>query len=90
MGGIFVKLNSLVEDGKWETKSEKYVNILALTSQIQELKILFAKQSTFQERKKKNNGGNNRVNNIGSSWKTFFLESSESWMKDKNRHTWHW
>ena len=35
---------SLVEDGKWDTESEKDVEILALTSQIQELKILFSEQ----------------------------------------------
>ena len=39
---IIMKYESLVEDGQWDTKSEKYVEILALTSQIQELKILFA------------------------------------------------
>ena len=31
---IVIKYESLVEDGQWDTKSEKYVEILALTSQI--------------------------------------------------------
>ena len=43
MRNIFVKYKSLVEDGQCDTKSEKDVKILALTSHIQELKILFAK-----------------------------------------------
>ena len=33
---------SLVEDGQWDTKPEKEVEILALTSQIQELNILLS------------------------------------------------
>ena len=49
MRDIVMKYESLVEDGQWDTTSEKYVDILALTSQIQELKILFAKQSASQE-----------------------------------------
>ena len=44
MRDIIMKYESLVEDGQWDTKSEKDVEILALTSQIQELKILFAEQ----------------------------------------------
>ena len=39
-----MKYESLVEDGQWDTKSEKYVEVLALTNQIQELSILFAEQ----------------------------------------------
>ena len=39
MRDIVMKNDSLVEDGQWDTKSEKYFNILALTFQIQELKI---------------------------------------------------
>ena len=31
----------IVEDGKWDAKSEKDIKILALTIQIKELKILF-------------------------------------------------
>ena len=57
MRNIVIKYESLVEDGHWKAKSEKYVNILALTSQIQELKILFAKQSTYQDRNKNINVG---------------------------------
>ena len=41
---IVMKYESLVEDGQWDTKSEKYVKILTLTSHIQELKILFDEQ----------------------------------------------
>ena len=41
---IAIKYETLVEDGQWDTKSEKDVDILALASQMQELKILFAKQ----------------------------------------------
>ena len=41
---ILIKYEQLVDDKNWCTKSEMYVGILALTSQIQELKILFAKQ----------------------------------------------
>ena len=44
MRNIIMKYESLVEDGQWDTKSEKDVEILALTGQIQELKILFAEQ----------------------------------------------
>ena len=39
-----MKYESLVEDGQWDTKSEKDVEILDLTSQFQELKILFYEQ----------------------------------------------
>ena len=38
---------SLVKDGQWDTKSEKDVEILALTSQIQELEILFTEQLKY-------------------------------------------
>ena len=48
MRNIIVKYKSLVKYWQWDTKTENDVNILALTSQIQELKILFAKQSAFQ------------------------------------------
>ena len=41
MRDIFMKYESLVEDRQWNTKPEKYVEILAPTSHIQELKILF-------------------------------------------------
>ena len=41
---IIMIYESLVEYGQWDTKPEKYVEILALTSQIQELKILFDEQ----------------------------------------------
>ena len=44
MRDIIMIYKSLVEDGQWDTKSEKDVEILALTSQIQELKILFSEQ----------------------------------------------
>ena len=39
MRDIVMKYKSLVEDGQWDTKSEKDVEILALTSHFQELKI---------------------------------------------------
>ena len=39
-----MKYESLVEDGQWHKKTEKNVKILALTRQIQEIKILFAEQ----------------------------------------------
>ena len=41
MHDIVMKYESLVEDIQRNTKSEKDVKILALTSQIQELNILF-------------------------------------------------
>ena len=44
MRDIVMKYESLVEDGQWDTKSEKDVEILALTSQIQELDILLDEQ----------------------------------------------
>ena len=44
MRGLVMKHESLVEDGQWDTKSEKYVEIFAITSQIPELKILFTEQ----------------------------------------------
>ena len=39
-----MKYESFVEDGQWDIESEKDVEILALTSQIQKLKILFSEQ----------------------------------------------
>ena len=62
MRDIVMKYESLVEDGQWDTKPEKYVEILALTRQIQELKILFVKQSTYQDRSKNINARNTRFN----------------------------
>ena len=47
MREIVMKYESLVEDGQWDRKSEKYVEILALISQIQELKILFTKHLKY-------------------------------------------
>ena len=44
MRDIIMKYESLVKYGQWDTKSEKDVEILALTSHIQELKILFSEQ----------------------------------------------
>ena len=44
MRKIVMKCESLVKLGQWDTKSEKCVKILALTSQIQELNILFDEQ----------------------------------------------
>ena len=41
---VVMKYESFVEDGQWDTKSEKYVDILDLANQIQELKILFSEQ----------------------------------------------
>ena len=52
MREIVMKYESLVEDRQRNTKSEKDVKIIALTSQIQELNILYAKQSASQERNK--------------------------------------
>ena len=65
-----MKYESLVEDGEWDTKSEKNVDVLALTSQIRERKILLAKKSTYQDRTKNISVGKTRFNNGGSSWKT--------------------
>ena len=90
MYDIVVKYESLVEDGQWGIKSEKNVDILSLTSQIQKLKILFPKQSTSQYRSKNNNDGNKIVNNGGSSWKKISPISGEYWTKEKNGRTWHW
>ena len=63
------------------TRSEKDVEILALTGQIQEPKILFAKQSASKYINKNINDVNTRVNNGGSSWKTTAPTSDESWTK---------
>ena len=49
MRNILMKYESLVEDGQSNTKSEKDVDILALTSQIQEFKILFSEQLKDQD-----------------------------------------
>ena len=64
-----MKYDSLVKDGQWDKKSEKDVKILALTSQIQELKIIFAKKSTYQDRNKNINVGNTRLKNSGKHGK---------------------
>ena len=63
-------------------KSDKVIEILAINSQIQELKILFAKQS-------KNDGGNNNNSSENSS-KTIAPKSGKSWTKEKKTHTRHW
>ena len=85
MRNIVTKYESLVKDRQWDTISEKYVEIIALTSQIQELKILFAKKSTFQRINRNNNSvnnsSNNSSNNGGRSWKTINPKSGESCMK---------
>ena len=52
MRDIVIKYESLVEDGKWDTRSEKDSEILAFNGQIQELKILFDEQTTYQDRKR--------------------------------------
>ena len=78
---IVIKYESLVEDGQWDKKSEKYVKILSLTSYIQELNIIFAKKAAYQDRYKNNNIFNTMVNNDGSSWKTIAPTSGESWTK---------
>ena len=70
MRDIIMKYELLVEDGQWDTKSEKYADILSLTSQIQEPNILFTKQSTYQDRNKNINVGNTRFNNSGNTWKS--------------------
>ena len=44
MRKIVMKYESLVKDGQWYAKYEKDIEILALTSQIQKLNILFAEQ----------------------------------------------
>ena len=65
MCDIVMKYESLVKNGQWDTKSEKDVEILALNSQIQALKILFSKQSTYQDRNKNINVGYTRFKNSG-------------------------
>ena len=90
MRDIVMKYELLFKNGQGETKSEKYVKIIFLTSQIQELRILFAKQSTYQDRSKIINVGNTRFNNIGSTCKTTAQVSSESWTKEKNGRTFQW
>ena len=72
------------------TKIRKYVEILALTINIQELKILFAKKLNSQDINKNINVGKTRFNNGGSSWKKTAPTSGESWKKEKNGRTWHW
>ena len=42
MRDIVMRYESLVEDRHWNKKSEEDIEILALSSQIQEIKILFA------------------------------------------------
>ena len=71
-------------------KIRKDVDILALTSQIQELQILLPKKSASQYKNKNINVGNTRVNNDGSSWKLIAPTFGESWTKEKNGRTWHW
>ena len=44
MRDIVMKYESFVKDRQWNTRSEKYVEILPLTIKIPELKILFAEQ----------------------------------------------
>ena len=44
MRDIFMKYESLVKDVQWDTKPEKGVDIFALISQIQDIKILFAEE----------------------------------------------
>ena len=78
MRDTIMKYESLVEDGQWDTKSEKDGNILAITKQIQEIKILFAKQSNYQDINKNINVGNTMFNNGGSSWKTSAPTSDDS------------
>ena len=90
MRNIVMKYELLVEDGQWDTKSEKYADILSLTSQIQEPNILFTKQSTYQDRNKNINVGNTSFNNSGNTWKSTALISGESWTKEKTGHTFHW
>ena len=63
---------------------KKDVKILALDNQVQELKILSAKQSTYQDRNNSINVGNKRFNNSVSSWKTTAPKSGESWKKENN------
>ena len=60
MRNIVMKYEPLVEDGQWDTKSENDVEILAPTSQIQELNIIFGKQSIYQDRNKNTHIGNTR------------------------------
>ena len=90
MHNIIIKYEPLVEDGQWDTKYEKYVDILALTSHIQELKILFSKQSASQESNKTRNGGKKSINNGGISRKKISPTSGEYWTKENNGRTWHW
>ena len=47
------KYELLVDDGQWDTTSENYVEILALISQIQELKILLAKNQSLKKKRRK-------------------------------------
>ena len=81
MRNIVMKYESLVDDGQWDKKYETDVEILVLTSQIKELNILFAKQSTYKDRNNNINVGNTRFNNSGSSWKTTAPKSGEYWTK---------
>ena len=90
MRDILMKYDSLVEDRQWGTKSEKNFKIFAITSQIQELNIILAKQSTYQDINKNINVGNTRLNNSGKTWKSTAPTSGESWTKEKNARTFHW
>ena len=85
-----MQCESLGKDGQWDKKSEKDVEFLALTSQIQELNISFAKQSTYQYRNKNTYVGNTRFNNSGNTWKSTALTSGETWTKEKNGRNFHW
>ena len=90
MRKIVMKYESLIEDGQGDTKSERYVEILDLTSQIQELKIVLSKKSTYQERNSKINVGKTRFENSGTTWKSTALTSGKSWTKEKNGRTFPW
>ena len=90
MHDTVIKYESLVKDGQWDTKTEKDADILDLTIQIQELKILFSKQSTYQERNRDKNVGNTRFNNSGNTQKSTTPTSSEYWTKEKNGRNFHW
>lgn len=86
MNDIVIKYETLIEDGQWEVKSEKDVEILALNCKIDELKTLFAKQSSYRDK-----SGTNNNNKPGfKSWKAIAPKTGESWSQEKNGRTWHW
>ena len=69
------------------TQNLKFFDILALTSQIQKLKIIFAKQSTYQDINTNINVGNKRFNNGGSSCRTTDLTSDDyEHLKEQGGH----